>query len=164
MNVRGDTISSLTLSYKKILCIYCGLPCWLSGKESACQCRRWQVWFLSWEDPLEKETATHSSILFTLFMELMLLNYGAGEDSWESLGLQADQITQSQRKSTLNIHWKYCCWSWSSNILTTWWEEPISLEKTLMLGKIESGRRRGRQRMRWLDGITDSMDMNWSKL
>ena len=35
-----------------------------------------------------------------------------------------------------------------------------SLEKTLMLGKIEGGRRRGRQRMRWLDGITDSMDMN----
>ena len=35
-----------------------------------------------------------------------------------------------------------------------------SLEKTLMLGKIESGRRRGRQRMRWLDGITDSMDMD----
>ena len=34
-----------------------------------------------------------------------------------------------------------------------------SLEKTLMLGKIEAGRRRGRQRMRWLDGITDSMDM-----
>ena len=35
-----------------------------------------------------------------------------------------------------------------------------SLEKTLMLGKIEVGRRRGRQRMRWLDGITDSMDMS----
>ena len=39
-----------------------------------------------------------------------------------------------------------------------------SLEKTVMLGKIEGGRRRGRQRRRWLDGITDSVDMSFSKV
>ena len=93
--------------------------------------------------------------------ELMLLNCGFGDNAWESLGLQGDPTSQCWRKSVLNIHWKDWCWSWNSNTLATWFED--SLEKTLMLGKIEGGRRRGRQRMRWLDGLTDSMAMSLSK-
>ena len=45
------------------------------------------------------------------------------EDSWESLGLQQNQNSQSWRKPVLNIHWKDWCWSWSSNTLNTWCEE-----------------------------------------
>ena len=55
--------------------------------------------------------------------ELMLSNCGAGEDSWEPLGQQGDQISQSQRKSTMDIHWEDCCWSWSSKTLATWCKE-----------------------------------------
>ena len=44
------------------------------------------------------------------------------------------------------------------------WRRTESLEKTLMLGKTEGGRRRGRERMKWLDGITDSMGISLSKL
>ena len=88
----------------------------------------------------------------------MFLNCGVGEDSWESLGLQGDQTSQSQRISTLNTHWKDWCWSWSSNTPTD------SLEKTMMLGMTEGRRRRGWQRMGWLDGISDSIDLSLSKL
>ena len=56
--------------------------------------------------------------------ELMLLNCGVGEDSWESLGLQGDPTSPSWRKSTLNIHWLDWCWNWSSNNLATLYEEP----------------------------------------
>ena len=61
------------------------------------------------------------------------------------------------------VHWKDWCWRWNSNTLATWCEGD-SFEKTLMLGKIKGRRRRGQQRMRWLYGISDSMDMSLSKI
>ena len=57
--------------------------------------------------------------------ELRLLNCGVGEDSWESLGLQGDQTSQSWRKSVLSVHWKDWGWSWNSNTLATWCEKLI---------------------------------------
>ena len=56
------------------------------------------------------------------------------------------------------------CWSWSTNTLTTWGKQPAHWGKTQMLGKVEGGRRRGWQRMRWLDDTTNAMDMNLGKL
>ena len=94
----------------------------------------------------------------------MLLNCGVREDSWESLGLQGDPTSPSWRKSVLNIHWKDWCWSWNFQFFGHLMQRTDSLEKTLMLGKIESRRRRGQQRVRWLDGITDSMDVSLSSL
>ena len=63
----------------------------------------------------------------------MFSNCGAGEDSWEPLGQQGDQTSQSQGKSTLNIHWKD--WSWNFNTLATWckemthWKRPWCWER-----------------------------------
>ena len=90
----------------------------------------------------------------------MLLNCCVGEDSWESLGLQGDPAGPSYSPEysleglMLKLKFQY-----SGHLM---WRAD-SFEKTLMLGKIESRRRRGQQRMNWLDGITESMDMSLSK-
>ena len=89
----------------------------------------------------------------------MLSNCGAEEDSWESLGLQGDQTTQSQKKSTLNIHWKDWCWGWSSNTLASWYKVPTHWERCWCWGKL-GAEGEGSKRMRWLDSITDSMSLS----
>ena len=112
----------------------------------------------------------------------MLLNCGVGEDSWEFLGVQGDPISLillrfmwSQRvrhdwatelKLKGNQSWIFI----GRTILKLKFQyfghlmRMDSFEKTLMLGKIEGGRRSGQQRIRWLDGITNSMVMSLSKL
>ena len=70
----------------------------------------------------------------------MLLNAGAGEDSWESLGLQGDQNSPSERKSVLNIHWKDWCWCWSSNTLATWCEELTHWKRPQCWERLKAGR------------------------
>ena len=67
----------------------------------------------------------------------MLLNCGAGEDSWEFLGRQEDQTSQSWRKLTLNIHWKY--WSWFSNSLATWCEELTHWKRPWCWERLRAG-------------------------
>ena len=69
----------------------------------------------------------------------MLLNCGAGEDTWESFGLQRVQTSQSKRKSTLNIHWKDWCWSWSSNTLATQSEEPAHYRRPWCWERLKAG-------------------------
>ena len=94
----------------------------------------------------------------------MLSNCGSGEDSWESLEQQGDQTSQSYRKSTLNIHWKDWYWSCNYNSLASWYEEPTHWKRPWDWERLKAKRRRGQQRKRCLDSITDSMDMNLSKL
>ena len=66
-------------------------------------------------------------------------NYGAGGDSWESLGVQGDQTSSSSRKSTLNIHWKDWCWNWSSNTLATWCKELTDWKRPWCWERLKAG-------------------------
>ena len=94
----------------------------------------------------------------------MLLNYSVGEDS-QGVPWTARRSNQSILKE---ISLEYSLEGLMLNLKLQFFDHLMqrtdSLEKTLMLGKSEGGRRRERQRMRWLGGITDWMDMSLSKL
>ena len=93
----------------------------------------------------------------------MLLNCGVGEDSWQCLGLQGDEtgilkeISPEYSLEGLMLKLKL---QYFGHLM----QRTDLLEKTLMLGKVEGGRRRWQQRIRWLDGITDLMHMSLNYL
>ena len=93
----------------------------------------------------------------------MISNCGAGEDSWESLGQQGGQTSQSLGNRPRIFIGRADA---EAEAPTLWPPDAKadSLEKTLMLGKIDGRRRGGQQRTRWLDGNSNSMDMSLSKL
>ena len=86
--------------------------------------------------------------------ELMLLNCSAGEDSWESLGLQGVQTSESYSKSTLNIHWKDSCWSWDYNSFAIWCEELTHWKRPWCCERLKVG---GEGDDRGWDGWTASL-------
>ena len=90
----------------------------------------------------------------------MSLNCGAGESSLESLGQQGDQTSQSERKLTLNPHWKDWCWSWSSSILVTWGKQLTHRKSPWCWARL---RAEGEEGVRgWDDWMASPMQWIWT--
>ena len=95
--------------------------------------------------------------------ELMLLNCGVGEDSWESLGLHGSNqsiLKEISPGCSLEGLMLKLIFQYFGHLM----RRADSFEKTPMLGKTGGRRRRGRKRMKWLDGIIDSMDLCFGRL
>ena len=169
---------------------FCGPAWWLSGKESVCQCRRCkicgldpQVAKIPWRRKWQLTTVflpTKVCVVKTLFSPVVMYRC----KSWtikkaEHRRIDAFQLWCCRRLSRVHQTARRSNQSILKEINPEYSSEGLmlklqffghlmqtadSLERTLMLEKIEGRRRRGRQRMRWLDGIPDSMDMSLSKL
>ena len=87
----------------------------------------------------------------------MLLNCGVGADSWESLGMQGDPTSQSERKSTLTIHWKDRCWS--SNTLATSCKELTHWKRNWCWERLKAGREGGHRG--WDGCMASSTQWTW---
>ena len=92
--------------------------------------------------------------------ELMLLNHGVGEHPWTAKKSNKSILKEVSLECSLEVLMLKLKLQSFGHLM----QRTDSFENTLILGKIEGRRRRGQQRMRWLDGITDLMDMNLSKL
>ena len=113
---------------------------------------------------MEKPTQTFGQPQKTLrplsAKELVLSNCGTVEDSWEFLGLQGDQASQSEGKSNLNTHWKDWCWCWGSSTLVIWceqlshWKSPWHWERLQTEGEVGN---RG-----WDDWMPSLMQWMWT--
>ena len=95
---------------------------------------------------------------------MMVLNCGVGEDFRESLGLHPKGNQSILKEISLEYSLEGLMLKLRLQYLGNLMQRTDSLEKTLMLGKIEGERKRGQQKMRWLDGMSDLMDMSLSKL
>ena len=83
-----------------------------------------------------------------------MLFCGVGEDSWESLGLQGDPTSPSQRRSVLGVHWKDWCWSWNSNTLATSCEELTHWKRPWCWEGLRAGEGDDREWDGWMASLT----------
>ena len=114
-----------------------------------------------WKKSYDRPTASlYSCESWTIKLspeELMFSNFGAGEDSWESLGQQGAPTSQSKRKSTLHIHWKD--WCWSSNTLATRCKEPTHWKRPWCWERLRAERKGGSRG--WDGWIASPTQWSW---
>ena len=122
--------------------IYCQELCWASfldgasGKEHACQCRRHKrLWFDPWVRKIPWKRAWQPTLIF-------LPGASLGQRSlvgYVPKGCKESDTAEAWIFTTLNIHWKDWCWSWSSNTLATWCQEPTRGKRPWCWERLRAG-------------------------